>query len=371
MGMKYNAVKLKVYPLDQNLSTTWFIQYRVNGGKPQKKYGALNKLATLPEKLNEVARLARLIRRESDALPDYSNKDITVQIQTLSDAFEVRKLFIKKKTIQTYQSKLEGYVRWLRTERNEQEIEKLGLGLAFLKYLQTKNLSGTTLNTYRDFLNSLYKNCKELKSENPFSEIKKFREQRVSAKYYSKNQQDILRKEITRVNPQLWLACQMSYYLLLRPGDELRLIKVEDFDLDEQMLRVSGFLSKNDKTQSVRIPDEFLKTLQFLKFIPGSYYVFGSEGRPGMTPRCKKYFPDHHIKILRRLGFNTKLYKFYSWKHTGAVMYYQQTKDLKGLKEQGRWHSLDMVEEYLKNLGVIDMEDVKTKFPSIGNIVNL
>jgi len=47
-------------------------------------------------------------------------------------------------------------------------------------------------------------------------------------------------------------------------------------------------------------------------------------------------------------------------------MYYKATKDIKGLKEQGRWHSLDIVNEYLKNLGALGNEKLSKSFPSIG-----
>ncbi len=41
-------------------------------------------------------------------------------------------------------------------------------------------------------------------------------------------------------------------------------------------------------------------------------------------------------------------------------------KDIKALKEQGRWHSLDMVNEYLKNLGALDFDSIKADFPVLG-----
>lgn len=61
----------------------------------------------------------------------------------------------------------------------------------------------------------------------------------------------------------------------------------------------------------------------------------------------------------------TGRYGFYSWKHTGAVMAVKGGINIKDLQLQLRHHSLDMVNEYLKNLGVTDSERLLNHFPGI------
>lgn len=364
--MILSSVKITVYPKDQSLNAKWFVCYSISGGPRQKKYGKLNKLPTVDERLQEVQRLILEIESEIENPVVYSNKQVNRMVQLLTAEFESRCLFIKKKSAVTYRSVFNEYIRWLRFQHNAEDVKTLGLGKAFIKYLQKKGLSPTRINFYRETLKSFYSKSKELKHENAFEDVPKMREHRVSAKFFTKYQQMELEEQIQAVHPQLWLACKMMYFLLLRPGDELRLIKIQEINLHDQLARVTGTDAKNDKTLSVRIPDEFIADLLFLKQYPPEYYVFGSKGIPGPVAHTKKYFPDKHQAILRNLKYNTDLYKFYSWKHTGAAMYYMATKDIKGLKEQGRWHSLDMVQEYLKNIGVVDLEEIKTKFPGIG-----
>ncbi len=365
--MEASTLKINLYPKSHSLFHTWYIEYSINGGVRKKKYGRLNHLPTVTERLREADRLRKIIEEENSSEIVLSSKKVNELLDILSAQFESHALSLKKKSEQTYRSKFDEFCRWMRLYRNMEEVRRLGLATAFIKYLKAKELSATTINTYIETISMLYASSKKLKEENPFDDIKKLREYRKSAKYFSAIQQRELSIEIPNRDPQLWLACQMQYYMLLRPGTELRLLKIQEIDLDEQTARITADDAKNDYTMTVRIPDEFLPQLQFLRNYPDHYYVFGSKGVPGEIAHNKKYFPDRHQAILRQLHYNVDLYKFYSWKHTGAAMYYLATKDIKGLKEQGRWHSLDMVQEYLKNLGILDMEEVKSKFPPVGS----
>ena len=71
--------------------------------------------------------------------------------------------------------------------------------------------------------------------------------------------------------------------------------------------------------------------------------------------------------VLEVLGFDTKLYNVYSWKHSGAVDCVKAGISIKELQLQLRHHSLDQVDEYLRQLGLIDLMGLKTNFPKIGN----
>lgn len=61
-------------------------------------------------------------------------------------------------------------------------------------------------------------------------------------------------------------------------------------------------------------------------------------------------------------GFSNR-FSLYSWKHTGAVRCVKSGMSLKSLQLQMRHHSLDQLNEYLRELGVLQMEDIKNDFP--------
>lgn len=359
-----STISWTLRPANKDLTRTWYIEYSVPGKGKQKKYGQLNKISTIAERMKEVDRLVAGLKQVPIPQADPVEKTKNDLIKQLQRVIDGKDIYCREKTMQTYQSKFNMFVTWWRDKKNEKSISELGLGLAYMKYLKNKGCNSTTINNAREYLKSFFKEVDKV--NNPFENTRKLPEYRVSARYFSTKLQNHLCREITLTNPQLWLACQFQYYLLLRPG-ELRQIRIGSFDFERQLLKVEGNISKNKKTMYVRIPDDLVATLEFLKDYPAQYFVFGTGGKPDKIARNKKYFPDEHQKILARLRLNTTEYKFYSWKHTGACMYYLATKDLKGLKEQGRWHSLSMVEEYLKNLGILDMVEVKTKYPMIGD----
>ena len=53
-----------------------------------------------------------------------------------------------------------------------------------------------------------------------------------------------------------------------------------------------------------------------------------------------------------------------SWKHTGAGTFVKNNGNLKDLQTQLRHHSLDQVNDYLKDMGVYQSEFIKN-LPSI------
>ena len=358
----------KIYPLDRDLSKLWFVEFKDPiTGKRHKKYGNLKNCLTLKERLLEAE---RIVKEYSSNPPEQPGGDIRfagVDIPSLIQRkLEEKSIYLRSKSFATYQSKVVVFARWYRFHGRTQEVKAMGLAMAFLKYLKELNKSNTTINAYRNTLKTLFKSLKKDIPVNPFEETPKLRERRKSYLYFDEEMQRYLHDIIIQEDPELWLACQCQYYLLLRPN-ELRTIKVGAFNLRSSNLRVEGDISKNSYTQSVMIPDEFSQQLSFVYNYPPHFYLFGAGGRPGITPHKKDYFSRKHQNLLKRHKINNVDYKFYSWKHTGAVMYYLATGDVKGLKEQGRWHSLDMVNEYLKNLGVMDIDRVKYNYPKIGS----
>jgi integrase len=102
----------------------------------------------------------------------------------------------------------------------------------------------------------------------------------------------------------------------------------------------------------------------YLQQYPGSFFVLSKSGHPGMEQIAIQWLNLQHRKVLEKLKIRGH-YAFYSWKHTGAVKAVQAGINVKDLQLQLRHHSLDMVNEYLKNMGVMDSKDLKGKFPDI------
>ena len=106
------------------------------------------------------------------------------------------------------------------------------------------------------------------------------------------------------------------------------------------------------------------KEIEFLQSYPNNYYILSKCGKPGQNPISTKWLNDEHRKVLDELKIIGR-YAFYSWKHTGVVKAVKSGLNIKDLQLQLRHHSLDMVNEYLKNLGVLDSEDLINRYPTL------
>jgi integrase len=152
-------------------------------------------------------------------------------------------------------------------------------------------------------------------------------------------------------------------YCFIRPGELLRL-RVQDIDFENNQICVSRTISKNDIKAFAQIP----KAIQAKVFewwgdcSPGDYlFRLPNENKPVDA----KFFPLRHQTLIGKMGYDLSIYKPYSWKHTGATMYIRNGGRAKSLQLLMRHHSLQMTDEYLKSLGINDMDDSDDVMPSL------
>lgn len=265
---------------------------------------------------------------------------------------------LRKKSYDTHRSKIKVFCAWLsaqkiyRLERITREAAE-----AFLKTVAS---SATTRNAYRGYLKSSFSDLitRKLAKVNPFAGIRKLSEARKVRRYFNARQTAELATIIARENPVLWMGCKMLYYCFIRNTEQCHL-PMDDINLDTCTITVHGSYSKNKKTLPVLIPDAFMQDVRewyHRQLVAGAKYFFTVNG--GKVSRGD-WFTKQFNKVLKRLGYDTEQYSFYSWKNTGAVDFYRLTKDLKALQLQLRHHSLDQVDEYLRELGVIDNPNIR------------
>ena len=72
---------------------------------------------------------------------------------------------------------------------------------------------------------------------------------------FSVDERKMLRDAIEPVDPQLWLACEIQYYCAIRPGTEVRLMKIGWIDFDRRKIRVPAPEAKTNRTDYVDVPD--------------------------------------------------------------------------------------------------------------------
>ena len=280
---------------------------------------------------------------------------------------------VEKSTISTYRSKLRLFDAWLENnELHDADISTITQPVMvefFTFIIEIRKLSKVSVVHYRQLLINVFNLIRKDRKQflNPCYDLPKTkRVNDFTPQPIQKN--DILRfkKEINRKDPQLWMAICFEYYCFLRPGKELRLLKIGDIDFGRGVVRI---IAENSKTieRHVSIPLKFLEILREqykLHTYSRAYYLFSHGGIPGKTYLGKNNLSMRFSRIRKKLNM-PEMYKFYSWKHTGNIDADDAGITLRELQGQNGHASIQTTETYLKNKRGARSENIIERFPEL------
>lgn len=364
--MKHTEEKKFFFPIlkhyDFDISKRWRVEYLVpthNGIRSKRvvKYGNINKGKTTEERLERYQKLV-------DTLVLGKKVSKEKKLTILHTAIEKNVFMWRKKTIEAYSTVINEYTQFSGNIKPEKATE---LHIQnFLLHLHHKKKSKNTIAKYRNTLYTIYKKAIELKlcDSNPVVSIPFIKRNPKSLNFFTDSQIEAIKEVLAQPKyEQLRLCVQLAYYCFIR-NNEIRNLKINDINFDYAYIEILSDSAKNARTQKVQIPQSFLKEIQYLKNYSNNNFIVSKELQPSQTPVSTKWIYAEHKKILEQLKIRGR-YSFYSWKHTGVVKAVKAGINIKDLQLQLRHHSLDMVNEYLKNLGVMDSKDIRNKFPAL------
>lgn len=274
----------------------------------------------------------------------------------------------------TYRGKLRELRSWLEyqgiagddiTSIDQQQLEKF-----YINLIDARKLSGNTVKKYTYILKRFWDWCIKHKKcrINPVHGMPTT--SRVIDKApipIQKDDLEIIKRTIKEEDPQLWLAMSFEFYCAIRPGNELRLLKILDINLESGTIRISQETAKKRISRLISIPEKFLVTLrdsEYMKY-EKSLYVFGRNGKPGMKALGKNNLRYRFNKFRKRLNMPEQ-YKFYSLKHTGASMLWQEPEiSLHDIMTHLGHTRVASTEHYVNTkLGKRD-KSIRTNFPEL------
>ncbi len=354
MIIKKNLPEPKIHNRKGDLSKRWFVEYYDDKGKKRRRYKPLSNYHTLESRTKAAERLLLSIKKEEQ-------RNINFYIfKKIEQHFQEREHTFAKKTYQTYTSKLH-------------IIKDYFLGINFIdranvlqfldNYLLIKlKRSNTTYNHYLIFLKMI---LRIVDQEVILDNIKKKKASPIPATFFTTTQMNFLMRKIEEENPTLAMFAKIMCYCALRNGREVPSLRVGDILIDEASIKVENQASKNGKRRFAAIPDVFLEELEaYIVGRPPNEYLFHAEGDK-MTPIGKNQMPYNHQKILKKYGFDTTKYKLYSWRHTGAYLAYRAGASIKEIQIQFDHHCISQTDQYLRQLGIKDLNNYKDIFPKI------
>jgi len=176
----------------------------------------------------------------------------------------------------------------------------------------------------------------------------------------------VLLGAIKKKDPQLYLACMTQYFTFLRPGSELRLLKVRDINLEVGTIQVVTDHAKNGHKRIVTMPTQLIELCkeQGIDKAGKDLFVFGKHKRPDSQPCSVNMLTYRFNKYRDKFGM-PKGYKLYSWKHTGATtLHNSNTVSLHELMQQLGHSKLSSTEHYIKKQAGIVNTRIRDHFPS-------
>lgn len=288
---------------------------------------------------------------------------------------EKKKENLEEKTIQTYVSKLRKLTLWSEVKKGSIDITAFdnALILEFFHYLiDEKGLAAGTIEDYRQVISSAFDFIKDrgVITANPVYNIPAGVDKDMAPRPVAEYDIEIFREVISKQDPQLWMAIEFETYCFLRPGKELRLLRIRDIDFARGLINVDRFRAKTNRERYATIPWHFmlkLRNLYKLQQYNRDYYVFGKEGKPGEKCLGKNNLKNRFNKFRSKLNM-PYTYKLYSWKHTGNSLAADSDINMLALRDQNGHTSVQTTEIYLKHkLGVVNKE-IQKRFPNLDEL---
>jgi len=251
---------------------------------------------------------------------------------------------LKEPLSRSYKKTLTKLVSCLRNELiNKGEISKQFLNNVPLKY--TNNTSYNTTRRHLNVLvNYLYENG--------------FKIEKTSLK--TRKQNEILHKPISDVkslldelymyNKNLHLCCLLTYCCLLRPHQEIRLLKWSDYSNDLSTIRLSGDKVKSKRNRIVPVPFYIRELL--VKGEPLHNIFSGRQ-----QPLNEDYFKTLWGRFKRVSKLLEQDQTLYSFRHSGAIEIFKRTGSITKLQKAMGHSSINVSLTYLRGLEVAELKE--------------
>ena len=229
-----------------------------------------------------------------------------------------------------------------------QLIKKGSITASFLDSLSLRYNNNTSYNTTRRHVNVLanYLHSKDFPIE--LSKLKTRKQ--VEVLHSPINDVKEMLFKIKNFNENLYICCLLTYGCLLRPHQEIRLLKWKDFSDDLSHINLTGSKVKSKRNRIVPVPSYIREVL--IKR-DSNYNVFSNS----IEPYNKGYF-SLIWKRFKRLNPDVKSsVTIYSFRHTGAIEIFKRTGSITKLQKAMGHSSINVSLTYLRGLEVPELTE--------------
>ena len=222
-------------------------------------------------------------------------------------------------------------------------ISKNNISVDFIDSLSLQYDNATSYNTTRRHVNVVVNHLIENGFDIERSKLKS-KKQIENLHKPVDNVKDLLTR-IKMFNENLYLCCVLTYCCLLRPHQEIRLLKWGDFNEDLSRIRLSGNKVKSKRNRIVPVPNlGLVKSHNNINIFTGNEKPYNRGYFSTLWKRFKRLNPeiDNDVTI-------------YSFRHSGAIEIFKRTGSLTKLQRAMGHSSLQVSLTYLRGLEVAEL----------------
>ncbi|MBT7554506.1 MAG: tyrosine-type recombinase/integrase [Flavobacteriaceae bacterium] len=227
----------------------------------------------------------------------------------------------------------------------EQLVSKGHICPEYVDSLSLRHHNNTSYNTTRRHVNVLVNYLYENDFDIKLSKLKSRRQTETLHKPIE-NVKELLNK-IKMFSEDLYLCCVLTYCCLLRPHQEIRLLKWSDFSEDLSHISLSGNKVKSKRNRVVPVPKlGLVKTHNHLNIFTGRTQPYNRSYFSTLWKRFKKVNPSVEQGVT-----------IYSFRHSGAIEIFKRTGSLTKLQKAMGHSSLNVSLTYLRGLEVAELKE--------------
>jgi integrase len=297
--------------------------------------------------------------------------------EILPDFLVEKRMSMQHKSYLAYPGRCEIFSKWL-TEHglSKTPLKKISNAqvASFYSWVsEVRDLDRATVEKYIVAIRSLFQYAQKRGevSDIPFGlVVLPVKKRDCSPKYIPADKQSALLQDMYKTDFQLFLACMVQYFCALRPGKELRLVKVKDFDLKEGAVHVSKMNAKTGKERYITLPDELAGYLREygVEHADPEHFLFGKKRKIGPSHVSINNLRERFNVFRSRHGISKEV-KFYSWKHTGGTdLVHMRLLSVTQLQNHFGHDRITSTEKYIEECGGKINRDLKDKFKSRLNL---
>ena len=224
-------------------------------------------------------------------------------------------------------------------------ISKNNISVDFIDSLSLRYENATSYNTTRRHVNVLVNHLKENGFDIKRSKLKS--KKQIERLHKPVDDVKGLLEKIKMFSENLYLCCVLTYCCLLRPHQEIRLLKWGDFNEDLSRISLSGDKVKSKRNRIVPVPNlGLVKSHNNINIFTGTEKVYNRGYFSTLWKRFKRLNPEIDRDIT-----------IYSFRHSGALEIFERTGSLTKLQRAMGHSSLQVSLTYLRGLEVAELKE--------------